>query len=195
MIKRVCVYCGSRIGTDEAYRDAAISLGRLIAERGYELVYGAGSIGLMGVVANTVLEAGGRVIGVIPEHLARREITHDGLSELHVVKSMHERKMKMAELSDAFAALPGGFGTFEELFEVITWTQLGIHSKNTGLLNVKGYFDSIVDMIDRAIEDNFINESNRELFVVDDDAERLLDKLDVHPLPHVYTWISSISDT
>ncbi len=190
MIKRICVYCGSRTGRDAVYRQAAVDLGNLIVQRGYELVYGAGSIGLMGVVADAVLDAGGRVTGVIPEHLARREITHDSLSELHVVQSMHERKAMMAELSDAFVALPGGFGTLEEFFEIVTWTQLGIHRKNTGLLNVNGYFDPIVAMIDRAIEDNFIKESNRELYVVSDDAEHLLDELDLHPLPHVRKWLN-----
>ena len=140
--RRICVFCGSNSGTNPAYRDAAVAMGRLLASRGIELVYGGGNIGLMGVLADTVLEAHGRVIGVIPESLMAKEVGHGGLTELRIVQSMHERKALMADLSDGFIAMPGGFGTFEEFCEVVTWSQLGIHAKPCGLLNVRGYLRS-----------------------------------------------------
>ena len=190
VIKRLCVYCGSRMGNDVAFWEAADLLGKLIVQRGWGLVYGCGSIGLMGVVADSVLAEGGHVIGVIPELLAKKEVVHDGVSDLRVVRSMHERKALMAELSDAFVALPGGFGTLEEFFEIITWTQLGIHRKNTGLLNLKGFFDPILTMIERAIEQEFVKETHRDLFIADEDPERLLDRLESHELPDVMKWLT-----
>lgn len=176
-MNRICVFCGSKVGTSGAYRAAAERLGEVLVERGIGLVFGGGSVGLMGVIADAVLARGGEVIGVIPEVLATEELLHTRVATMHVTASMHARKARMAELSDAFIALPGGFGTFEELFEMVTWTQLGIHSKPVGLLNVAGYFDPIVRLVDHAIAEGFIKEKNRELIVVADRPEPLLDHI------------------
>ncbi|MDA1018326.1 MAG: TIGR00730 family Rossman fold protein [Planctomycetota bacterium] len=178
------------MGNDPVFWEAADLLGKLIVKRGWDLVYGCGSIGLMGVVADSVLAEGGHVIGVIPEFLAKKEVMHEGVSDLRIVRSMHERKALMAELSDAFVALPGGFGTLEEFFEIVTWNQLGIHHKNTGLLNIQGFFDPILAMIDRTIEREFVKESNRELFFADDDPQRLLERLETHEIPQVKKWLT-----
>jgi uncharacterized protein (TIGR00730 family) len=183
------------MGFATVHRDAATQFGHLLAREQIELVYGAGSVGLMGAIADAVLEMGGRVIGVIPQFLATRELLHTGLTEVHVTQTMHERKAKMAELSDAFVALPGGLGTFEELFEVLTWGQLGLHAKSIGLLNIAGYFDPLVTMVDRAIEDGFCRDEHRRLFVVDDQPERLLGRVKEHQLPAVKKWISSSDET
>ena len=147
--QRICVFCGSNSGNNPAYRAAAIELGRLLAGRDIEIVYGAGNIGLMGILADAALAAGGKVIGVIPESLMAKEVGHLGLTELRIVKSMHERKAIMSDLSDAFIAMPGGFGTFEEFCEVVTWSQLGIQSKPCGLLNVEGYYDPLLELFDQ----------------------------------------------
>lgn len=189
-MKRVCIYCGSRTGEHPAYREAAVRLGRLLVERELELVFGAGSIGLMGVVADTVLAEGGKVIGVIPKFLSAREILHQAMTETHVVDTMHERKALMEELSDAFIALPGGLGTFEELFEILTWSQLGLHRKNIGLLNVRNYFDPLLSQIDHSIAEGFVKPKNRDLFVVSDDPAKLLDLLEQHTLPVVKRWMT-----
>ncbi|GAB4214245.1 MAG: TIGR00730 family Rossman fold protein [Rhodoferax sp.] len=175
-MKNVCVYCGSSPGADPVYRAAAQALGQAMARRGVGLVYGGASIGVMGAVADAVLAAGGRVLGVIPEALAQREVAHTGLTELVVTPSMHVRKMRMAEAADAFVALPGGIGTFEELFEIWTWAQLGIHSKPVALLNVAGYFDSLIALVDHAVAQGFLKPAQRALLWVDTDAERLLDR-------------------
>ena len=189
-MKRICIYCGSKTGNHPAYREAAEELGRELVERNLELVFGAGSIGLMGVVADTVLEAGGRVIGVIPKFLSGREVMHQQMSETHIVESMHERKALMEEMSDCFIALPGGLGTFEELFEILTWSQLGLHRKNVGLLNVRGYFDAHLQQIDHAIAEGFVKEDNRDLFVVSKNPAELLDLMDQHELPEVKRWMT-----
>lgn len=195
-MKRVCIYCGSKTGDHPAYREAAVELGRQLVEHKLELVFGAGSIGLMGVVADTVLSgggtliAGGTVIGVIPKFLSGREVMHQTMSETHIVESMHERKALMEEMSDAFIALPGGLGTFEELFEILTWSQLGLHRKNIGILNVRGYYDPLLQQIDHAIEEGFVNVDNRNLFVVSEDPAELLDLLAQHSLPEVKRWIT-----
>ncbi len=173
----VCVFCGSSAGNHPRYREAAKRLGELLVERGLELVYGGGRVGLMGVLADTVLAAGGRVVGVIPEGLARKELLHTGTSELHVVPSMHARKALMAERADAFIALPGGYGTFEELLEVVTWTQLGIQQKPVGLLDVGGYYDGLARLLDRAVVDGFIHEQHRDIVRVAADPAALLDRL------------------
>ena len=186
---RVCVFCGSKFGTDERYREAVTELGRLLAVRRHGLVFGGGSVGLMGILADAVLAAGGEVVGVIPEMLATRELLHPEVRDMRTVPNMHDRKSLMAELADAFVALPGGYGTFEELFEVITWSQLGIHRKNIGLLNVAGYFDPLVRLIDHAIEEGFIKPAYRELIVVDDRPASLLEKLGTHRLPEVRRWM------
>ena len=175
--RRICVFCGSNSGTDPAYRDSAIHLGRLLAKRRIELVYGGGNVGLMSVLADSVLEANGRVIGVIPESLMAKEVGHLGLTELRIVKSMHERKALMADLSDGFIAMPGGFGTFEEFCEVVTWSQLAIHAKPCGLLNVNGYYDPLLDLFDHAVREGFLREENRRLVLEDRDSEQLLEKM------------------
>jgi uncharacterized protein (TIGR00730 family) len=176
-MKRVCVFCGSRLGADETYAAAAAGLGRELVRRGLDIVYGGGSIGLMGRLADAALEAGGRVIGVIPDRLARTESLHARLTQAHVVSSMHERKALMSSLADAFIALPGGFGTFEELFEIITWAQLGIQRKPIGVLDVAGYFRPLIDLVDRGIDTGFIRKKYRDLFFVDADPASLITRL------------------
>ena len=177
-MSRVCVFCGSKTGRRPLYSEVAARLGRRLAGRGHDLVYGGGATGLMGVVADSVLEAGGQVIGVIPRSMATREVAHPGLTRMHVVGTMHERKALMAELSDAFIALPGGFGTFEELLEMITWAQLGIHRKPVGLLNADRYFDPLVGMFDRAVQEGFVRPKYRSLCRVGADVDGLLAELE-----------------
>jgi uncharacterized protein (TIGR00730 family) len=188
-MKRICVFCGSSLGSKAEYSAAAVTLGGLLARRNIGLVYGGGNVGLMGVVANAVLDAGGEVIGVIPHSLAQREIEHRGLTHLHVVDSMHTRKAMMADLADAFIAMPGGVGTFEEFFEAVTWTQLGLHRKPCGLLNVAGFYTPLSAFIDQAVAEGFIKPIHRASIVLDDDAERLLDTLATVTLPDVPKWI------
>ena len=170
-LRRLCVFCGSSTGHQPTYREAAVSLATAMTRRGIDLVYGGGNVGLMGIMADSVLARGGHVIGVIPEMLVSREVAHLGLPDLRVVRTMHERKALMASLADAFVALPGGFGTFEELCEVITWTQLGLHPKRCGVLNVSGYYDPLLAQFDRAVEDGFIKPVNRQ--IVDRKSTRL----------------------
>ncbi|MBD3676126.1 MAG: TIGR00730 family Rossman fold protein [Planctomycetaceae bacterium] len=189
-MKRICIYCGSKTGNHPAYREAAEELGREMINRNLELVFGAGSIGMMGVVADSVLEAGGTVIGVIPKFLSGREVMHQQMSETHIVESMHERKALMEEMSNGFIALPGGLGTFEELFEILTWSQLGLHRKNVGLLNVRGYFDPLLQQVNHAIAEGFVKEDNRDLFVVSNEPGELLDLMDQHELPEVKRWMT-----
>lgn len=162
-MKNVCVFCGSRVGRGEVFAQSASEIGRKLAQRDIGVVYGGGHVGLMGVLADAALAAGGRVIGVIPQALADREVAHHGLTELHVVKSMHERKALMADLSDAFIALPGGYGTLDELCEIITWAQLGIHNRPIGLLNVDGYYDQLLALFEGAVYHDFISPQNRTL--------------------------------
>ncbi len=173
----LCVYCGSRPGESPAYADAARAVGREIGRRGWQLVYGGGRAGLMGVVADAALAAGGAVVGVIPQSLMERELGHRGLTELHVVETMHQRKTLMAERSDAFLALPGGIGTFEELFEVWTWRQLGYHDKPIGLLNVAGYYDALLGFLQHSQEHGFMASTQTELLQVDSDPLALLECL------------------
>jgi uncharacterized protein (TIGR00730 family) len=175
----LCVYCGSRTGSAPAYARAAEEVGSWIGRKGWQLVYGGGCAGLMGVVADAALASGATVTGVIPESLMVRELGHSGLTELHVVQTMHQRKQMMAERSDAFLALPGGIGTFEELFEVWTWRQLGYHDKPLGVLNVDGYFDTLLDFLGQAQQRGFVNEAQRSLLQVGRDPATLLDQLDV----------------
>lgn len=188
-MQRVCVFCGSSAGSNPAYAEAARAMGRTLVARGLSLVYGGGHVGLMGIVADAVLEAGGEAIGVIPHALNAREIAHQRLTRLHVVDSMHERKAMMAELSDAFIAMPGGFGTYEEFFEAVTWTQLGVHRKPCGLLNVAGFYDPIIQFIDHAVAEQFIRPPHRAAILVDADPGRLLDSLSQVVLPDVPKWI------
>jgi uncharacterized protein (TIGR00730 family) len=171
-----CVFAGSSSGARPEYRETTRRLGDLLAERGHRLVYGGGSVGLMGALADTVLAGGGDVTGVIPEFLATREIAHAGLTELLIVHSMHARKALMAERADAFLAIPGGLGTLDELFEMLTWAQLGLHAKPCGLLNVAGYYDGMIQFLDRAVHDGFVRGEHRDRLVVDSDVVRLLNR-------------------
>jgi uncharacterized protein (TIGR00730 family) len=189
IMKRVCVFCGSSKGSRAVYAEAADGLGALLARRGFELVYGGGCVGLMGIVADAALREGGHVIGVIPEALKIKEVVHEGLPDLRVVKSMHERKALMADLSDAFVALPGGFGTYEEFCEVLTWGQLGLHTKPFGLFNVAGYYDSLLSLFDHAVAEGFIRPAHRDMVLVESDPEKLLDRLTTFHLPKVEKWI------
>jgi hypothetical protein len=190
MLRRICIFCGSSSGTREVYRQTAQTVGRLLCRRGIELVYGGGHVGLMGIVADACLNEGGRVIGVIPQALADREVAHTGLTELRIVSSMHERKALMADLSDAFISLPGGYGTWEEFFEVLTWSQLGIQRKACGVLNVDGYYDPLLEMADRALSEGFLRDVHRNLLLSDSDPERLVDRLSNYAVPAVDKWSS-----
>lgn len=181
-IKNVCVFCGSSRGANPAYAASARALGTAMANRGFGLVYGGGRVGLMGELAQAMLAAGGEAIGVIPDALLKREVGHGALTRLEVVDSMHERKARMAELSEAFIAMPGGFGTFEEWFEIITWAQLGIHEKPVALLNVAGYFDPLLEMIERSVNEEFIRPQHRALFSVADTPQGVLDSIE-HAIP------------
>jgi uncharacterized protein (TIGR00730 family) len=185
----ICVFCGSSPGGRTAYRDAAGEIGRLLAAQDRTLVYGGGNVGMMGTLADAALVAGGRVIGVIPRHLVAREVAHNGVTELRIVESMHQRKQLMADLSDAFVLLPGGLGSLEEFFEIWTWGQLGLHQKPYGILNVEGYFDPLLAFLDHAVAERFVRPGHRALLIVDDDPARLLERLDDHePMPQP-KWI------
>jgi uncharacterized protein (TIGR00730 family) len=188
-LSRICVFCRSLSGVATEYRTATTTLANELVRRHIGLVFGGGSVGLMGVLADRVLELRGDVVGVIPEALATKELLHPGVRDMRLVADMHQRKALMAELADAFIALPGGYGTFEELFEILTWAQLGFHRKNIGLFNVAGYFDPLVKLIEHAIREGFIKPSHRDLFVVENDAARLLDRLATHEMPHVKRWL------
>jgi len=188
-VKRVCVFCGSNPGADPAFARAAEQVGVALAARGLGLVYGGGNVGLMGVLADGALAGGGEVIGVIPQSLVDRELAHRGISELRVVRSMHERKALMADLSDAFIALPGGYGTLEEFCEVLTWAQLGLHRKPLGLLNVSRFYDAFIAQIDHAVAMKFIQPENRELLMVDESVEELLVRFEKFKPPLVRKWI------
>jgi uncharacterized protein (TIGR00730 family) len=172
---RLCVFCGSNSGIAAEYSKAAAALGRLIASRGLSLVYGGSNVGLMGVLADAVLANGGSVTGVIPRSLVEREVAHPGLTDLRIVETMHERKALMADLADAFIAMPGGFGTFDELCEILTWAQLGLHTKPVGLLNTLGYWDPFLKFLDHAVEAGFLRRTHRQLVEVRHEAAELLD--------------------
>ncbi|MDI1450732.1 TIGR00730 family Rossman fold protein [Polyangium sp. 6x1] len=187
--RRVAVYCGSTGGVGTHYLDAARAAGGFLAERGIELVYGGGRVGMMGAVAEGALMKGGRVYGVIPEKLKARELAHEGLTELFVVDSMHARKTLMASMADAFIALPGGWGTLEEVFEVVTWSQLNYHKKPVGLLNVRGYYDHIVAFLDHAMTEGFIRPIHRPLCASADTMDALLDRLSKLQVPDIGRWI------
>ena len=191
MMKRVCVFCGSNTGSKPVYAQVARAVGATLARRGLELVYGGGRVGLMGVVADSALKAGGAVIGVIPEPLFAKELAHQSLTDLHVVGSMHERKALMAELSDGFIALPGGFGTFEEFCEILTWAQLGLHHKPCGILNVEGYYDPLLNLFDYATAENFVHPDHRKLVLVEDRIDDLLDAMDTYRPSNIDKWIDS----
>ncbi|HEV2237517.1 MAG TPA: TIGR00730 family Rossman fold protein [Ktedonobacterales bacterium] len=189
---RVCVFAGSSAGARPEYRAAARALGGALAARGWGLVYGGGSVGLMGVLADATLAAGGEAVGIIPRALAAREIAHQHLTELRVVETMHERKAQMADLADAFVALPGGAGTFDELFEIITWAQLGLHAKPIGLVNAADYFAPLLALVAHATAEGFIRPEDRELLLVRDQADALLDALAAFtPRPRPSKWLTS----
>lgn len=187
-MKRVCVYCGSSSGANPVHREAAEQLGALLAARGIGLVYGGGNVGLMGAVADGALRACGEVIGVIPTALMDKELGHTGVTKLHVVASMHERKQLMADLSDAFIALPGGIGTLEELFETFTWLQLGFHDKPVGLLNVAGFYDHLLTFLAHATDQRFLRPSHLESLLVESDAAELLDRMAGFRAPSLAKW-------
>lgn len=189
-MSRICVFCGSSLGKRPVYAAAARSLGKQLADRGLGLVYGGAKVGLMGTVADAALEAGGEVIGVIPRAMVGREIAHASLTKLHIVESMHERKALMADLSDGFIALPGGFGTFEEFCEIITWAQLGLHRKPCGILNIEGYYDHLLGLFDHAEEEKLLKPENRRLVIANADVTALLDQLLEYRAPNVEKWIS-----
>ena len=188
-MKSICVYCGSNPGKLPAYCEFAQQLGYEMAARGLGLVYGGASVGVMGAVADAVLERGGRAVGVIPHSLATKEVSHDRLDELIVVASMHERKAKMAELSDGFIALPGGWGTIEEIFEMLTWAQLGFHEKPCGLLNVASYYDHLFAFLEHAIDQQFVKEQYRPMIMMDESPAALLDRFASYRAPKVKKWI------
>ncbi len=188
-MEAVCVFCGSREGSRPAYAEAARRTGREIARRGLGLVYGGGRVGLMGTVADAALEAGGEVVGVITEALISREIAHAGLTKLHVVGSMHERKMLMADLSDGFVTLPGGYGTLEEFFEVLSWAQLSIHEKPCGLLDVDGFWDPLSTLFDQAVTEGFVHPNHRSLVLTEGNPRVLLERMESYTPPETRKWI------
>jgi uncharacterized protein (TIGR00730 family) len=182
-MKRICVFCGSSPGARPAYRAAAANLGAALAARRIGLVYGGANVGLMSELAHSVLNAGGEVIGVIPKSLVHRELALTGLADLRITDSMQERKAVMADLADGFIAMPGGLGTLDEFFEVLTWTQLGIHQKPSGLLNVEGYFDTLLAFLDHAVAERFVKDTHRSMLIVEPEPHRLLDRLDAFVPP------------
>jgi len=188
-VKRLCVYCGSNPGKSAEFLEAARELARQLVQREICLVYGGASVGIMGEIADTVLAGGGEVIGVIPQALVDKEVSHTGLTELKIVNSMHERKGIMADLSDGFIALPGGLGTLEEIFEVLTWAQLGFHHKPCALLNVKGYYDTLTQFLDHAVAEGFVASIHREMLLVEDDPHTLLEIMSTYSAPAVDKWI------
>jgi uncharacterized protein (TIGR00730 family) len=188
-MRRVCVFCGSSPGANLQYAEVAKKLGALLARRGLGLVYGGGNVGLMGMLADAVLNGGGHVIGVIPQALVDLEVAHAGLSDLRVVSSMHERKALMADLADGFIALPGGIGTLEEFCEILTWAQLGLHQKPCGLINVAGYFDHLVAFLDHSVSERFLRPEHRGMVLADVDAESLLDRFVAYRPSPLAKWI------
>ena len=187
-IKTICIFCGSSLGIRSEYALAASGLAEYLAARDIAIVYGGSNVGLMRIVADTAINAGGKVIGVIPESLVAKEVAHTGLSDLRLVRSMHERKALMSELSDAFIAMPGGYGTLDEFCEVLTWSQLGLQRKPCGLLNVKGYYDPLLSLFDHAVREGFLSSDNRALVVSGEDPAELIESLREAPLPASSKW-------
>lgn len=188
-MRRICVFSGSNSGRRSAYREAAVSLGRLLVRERIGLVYGGASVGLMGAMADAAMAAGGEVIGVMPQSLVKREVAHTGLADLRVVGSMHERKALMAELSDAFVALPGGIGTLEEIFEVWTWGQLGSHGKPCAFLNIEGFYDRLLGFLDHVVEEVFLKPAHRRMIVVEERPEILIEAIRGYSPPSVTKWV------
>lgn len=188
-MKRITVFCGSSLGSDKIFGEVAYQLGVSLAKKNIDLVYGGASVGLMGAVANGVLDNGGKVIGVLPGFLQKKELAHNGLTELIIVETMHERKKTMDELCDGIITLPGGFGTMEEFFEMLTWAQLGLHKKPVALLNVDGFYDELLAMIDTMVKKGFLKEINREMLISGADIQELLLKMESYEAPEVGKWI------
>ncbi|UOQ65071.1 TIGR00730 family Rossman fold protein [Hymenobacter volaticus] len=189
-MKSVAVYCGSSAGTNEIYTQQAHEMGRLLVERNMTLVYGGGRVGLMGTVADSVMQHGGKAIGVIPDFLANKELAHNGLTELHIVKTMHERKLLMADLAEGFVAMPGGYGTLEELFEVLTWGQLGLHRKAIGLLNVEGYYDHLLRALNHMVQEGLLRAENRQQLLNDPTPNGIIDQMLAYVPVEVPKWLS-----
>lgn len=188
-INSICIYCGSSPGRLEAYGSTAGALAKSLVSRNIRLVYGGAGIGIMGIVADQVLKLGGQVVGVIPKALAHKEVAHKNLTQLHVTQSMHERKLLMADLSDGFIALPGGIGTLEELFEIWTWAQLGFHQKPCGLLNVEGYYDSLITFLDHVLAEQFVKKHHHSMLIVETHPDTLLDRYVNYQPPVVRHWV------
>lgn len=191
-MKRICVFTGSSPGIRAEYAEAAKNLGQVLVEKDIQLVYGGGDVGLMGIIADTVMASGGEVIGVIPEFLAKKEIANNEVTTLHIVKSMHERKAMMSELSDGFIAMPGGIGTFEELFEIMTWRQLGVQVKPCALLNVCNYFEQLIAQLDHAVSEKFLKPMHREMLIVGTDAEEILAEMEKQPQDYQDKWLDKV---
>lgn len=190
-LEKICVFCGSSDGNDLAITDAAIKLGEIFAEQNITLVYGAAKIGVMGTIAKSVLDNNGNVVGIIPNFLKKKEVVHLGLTELITTQNMHERKMKMQEESDGFIALPGGMGTLEELFEIITWLQLGLHQKPIGLLNINGFYNDLIKMLENMVRKGFLSMDNYSLLLVDSEPKLLLTKMEEFKTPQLPKWLNS----
>ncbi len=191
-MKNICVFCGSSAGNNSLYRDAAVELGNVLLSQDIGLVYGGASVGLMGIVADTVLEGGGRATGVIPNFFSKTEIAHPSLTELHYVDSMHERKNMMVELSDGFISLPGGFGTLDELFEVMTWAQLDLHVKPVGLLNISGYYDRLLELFDHMVNEGFVKQAHRDMMLVNSSPSPLVEAMKSYQPVKLEKWLNRI---
>lgn len=192
-MNHLCIYCGSSPGARTDYAAAASAVGKVLAQRGIGLVYGGGNVGLMGRVADAVIDAGGEVIGVIPHHLADKELAHERATQMIRVDSMHERKQRMADLSDGFIALPGGIGTLEELFETLTWLQLGLHRKPIGLLNVAGFYDAMLAFLDHMVEERFLKPEHRALMLVEENIETLIEAMQAFTPPDANKWLGRVA--
>jgi len=188
-IESICVFCASSIGARLEYKEAAAQLGQTLSDAGIRLVYGGGKVGLMGVLADSVLSSGGHAIGVMPRSLVEKEIAHTGLTHLHVVESMHQRKAMMADLADAFILLPGGLGSWEEFCEIVTWLQLGIHQKPAGILNVCGYYDPLLSMAAHAVAEGFVRKEHWGMVIVETDPKALISRLATAPIPNLVKWV------
>lgn len=188
-MKRIAVFCGASSGSNSIYKESATHVGQVLAQQQIELVYGGASIGIMGAVADSILAAGGKAIGVLPSFFTNREVAHEHLTQMIIVETMHERKMTMHDLSDGIIALPGGFGTMEELFEILTWGQLGLHQKPMGLLNVNGFYDPLIRMMDHMVSEGFLMEINRKMVLISDDIEALLVQMREYQAPALGQWL------
>ncbi|MCV6546100.1 MAG: TIGR00730 family Rossman fold protein [Cohaesibacter sp.] len=194
-MKSICIFCGSNWGNREDYKDAAIAISSEIARRGYTLVYGGAGVGLMGACADAALAQGGKVIGILPEALKEKEVDHKGLSELHLVSSMHERKAMMEDLSDGFISIPGGAGTMDEMFEIWTWGMLGWHDKPSALMNVAGYYDDLIKFLDKTAQEGFVRKAHRDMLIIGEEAGAILDQMEAYEPPQGSKWIKKKSET